>query len=248
MYSARMVLWLVLSFGWASAGLAEPLRLVGDVWPPFTDVSLPSGGLAKELVVTVLQRAGYASEYVQVPWARVLRGLRADDYDVVVSAWYDPERAEYGLFSDPYLINRLRFFQRREAGIHFERLPDLYTYSIAVVRGYAYEQAFDRDTQLLKVPVVDFAMAVRMLAAGRLDLAVEDERVAQYHLQRELKGLGELLEPLPHPLSENGLHILVRRDHPQAQRIVEDFNRTLKDMRADGSYAAIFKRHGLASD
>ncbi|WP_233282052.1 substrate-binding periplasmic protein [Pseudomonas mangiferae] len=237
-----------MAFGWANLGTAETLRLVNDLWPPFTDTSLPHGGLATDLVSHALQRAGYTTEAIQVPWARVLRGLQAGDYDVVIAAWKDSERARYGLFSAPYMTNRIRFYQRRNGGIAFDQLADLRTYSIAVVRGYAYREDFDRDDSLLKVPVVDFAMGARMLAAGRLELALEDEQVARYHLGRELRGIGDQLEPLPKPLSENGLHILVRNSHPQARRIVERFDQALQDMRADGSYAAIFKAHGLTPD
>ncbi len=41
----------------------EKLRLVADSWPPFTDSSMPGGGLATSLVTTALARAGYASGY-----------------------------------------------------------------------------------------------------------------------------------------------------------------------------------------
>ena len=41
--------------------------------------------------------------------------------------------------------------------------------------GYAYTPAFDNSTQLNKVPVHNFAMAVRMLVAGRVSLTLEDE-------------------------------------------------------------------------
>jgi polar amino acid transport system substrate-binding protein len=45
----------------------------------------------------------------------------------------------------------------------------LHDYPIAVVRGYAYSAAFDGDTALQKVPVHNFVMAVRMLAAQRVN-------------------------------------------------------------------------------
>ena len=62
---------------------AEPLRLVGDLWPPFTDGTLVNGGLATDLVSTALARAGYSSGFEQVPWARAMMGLRNGRYDNV---------------------------------------------------------------------------------------------------------------------------------------------------------------------
>ncbi|WP_394560393.1 substrate-binding periplasmic protein [Aquipseudomonas alcaligenes] len=242
--------------GWAllfallldAPAMAEHLRLTGDAWPPFTDQTLPNNGLAVDLVSSALQRAGHSTEYVEVPWARVLRGLQQGDYDVVVAAWYSAERTRYGLFSDPYLVNRIRFLRRTGMPIEYTDLGQLSAYSIAVVRGYSYDAAFDSAEGLSKVPVLEFAMGARMLAAGRVQLTLEDELVAQFHLNRDLREIRNAVEFIETPLSENGLHILVRRSHPLHQQIVREFNASIEAMRADGGYRRIFQRHGLEGD
>ncbi|MET1079971.1 MAG: transporter substrate-binding domain-containing protein [Pseudomonas sp.] len=236
-----VLLWFALCGGIA----AQPLRLVADSWPPFTDQRLLNNGFATDLVSTALRRAGYTVEYAQVPWARATRGLQTADYDIVIAAWYSPERARYGQFSNPYLINRVRFIQRRGGVLSFNELADLHGYRIAAVRGYEYSPEFDRDTLLQKVEVPGFVVGARMVHARRLDLAVEDEYVARYHLARELLDIRDELVFLPLPLSENPLHILVRRSHPQHAEIIAAFNRAVDQMNADGTYAALFKRHGL---
>ncbi len=234
------VLWLL-----TSGASAQTLRLVADVWPPFTDQSLPNGGLASDLVNTALTRAGYATEQVQVPWARALRGIEVGSYDVLVNAWFTEERTQLGQFSSPYLLNRVRLLKRKDSPIDFASLADLQPFNIAVVRGYGYGAEFDSASSLQKVPVLGFASAARMLHAGRVNLTLEDEFVARYYLDREPSSVRDDLEFLPKPLSENNLHILVSLQNPQHAQIVTAFNRALKAMKADGSYAALFKRHGL---
>lgn len=224
---------------------AETLRLVADPWPPFNDQALLNNGVASDLVSTALSRAGYSSTYAQVPWERAVRGLQQGIYDVLINAWYTDERTTFGHYSQPYLINRIRFMQRKGSQISFKQLSDLYPYSIAVVRGYAYSSEFDQDTLLTKVGVSGFAMGARMLHARRVQLTLEDELVARFHLSRDLASIRDQLEFLPQPLSENGLHILVSRNHPQHQQIADAFNKAIESMRADGSYAQIFQRHGL---
>ncbi len=241
----RLMLWLVLACSASTS--AESLRLVANTWPPFNDVNLLNNGLSSDLVITALKRAGYSSAYFQVPWARVLYGLQAGDYDIVLSAWYDAERAQYGVFSEPYLVNRIRFLRRKGSDIHFKALSDLADNSIAVVRGYSYQREFDNAPSLLRVPVVDFAMGARMLAAGRVQMTLEDELVARHYFQHELRGIEDQVEFLPKPLSENGLHILVRSNHPHAQEIVTGFNKAMQAMREDGTYAKIFAAHGFAA-
>jgi polar amino acid transport system substrate-binding protein len=224
---------------------AEKLRLVADAWPPFTDATLVNGGLATDIVSTALARAGYASDFEQVPWARALLGVSEGRYDVLVNAWYSEERMKLGQFSREYLVNRVRFLKRKDAPIEFNNLQQLHTYPIAVVRGYAYSPAFDEDQTLQKIPVHSFAMAVRMVAADRVKLTLEDEYVARFYLAREPVKVRNAVEFLPKPLSENGLHILVSLKNPKHEQIVAGFDRAIAAMKADGSYARLLKQHGM---
>ena len=224
---------------------AEKLRLVADVWPPFTDATLVNGGLATDIVSTALARAGYASDFEQVPWARALLGVGEGRYDVLVNAWYNYERTKVGQFSAGYLINRIRFLKRKDAPIEFNDLQQLHSYPIAVVRGYAYSAAFDEDESLQKIPVHGFAMAVRMVAASRVKLTLEDEYVARYYLARESPKVRNAVEFLPKSLSENSLHILVSLKNPQHEQIVAGFDREIAAMKADGSYERLMKQHGM---
>ena len=235
--------WLLLLLLSPALTSAELLRLVADPWPPFNDQRLPGKGLASDLVEQALARAGYTTRYVEVPWERAVLGLKRGDYDVLINAWYSADRTEYGYFSQPYLVNRIRFMRRKGSDIQFETLADLYPHSIAVVRGYAYSREFDSDPQLLKVGVGSFEIAARMLHAGRVQLALEDELVARHLLGRKLSAIRDELEFLPQPLSENGLHILIRRSHAQHRDIARRFDAAIQAMSDDGSYAATLQRH-----
>ena len=224
---------------------AEKLRLVADAWPPFTDATLVNGGVATDIVSTALARAGYASDFEQVPWARALMGVGEGRYDVLVNAWYNEERTKLGQFSGEYLLNRVRFMKRKDAPIEYDNLQQLHTYPIAVVRGYAYSPEFDNDEALQKIPVHNFAMAVRMLAADRVQLTLEDEFVARYYLARESSKVRNSVEFLPKPLSENSLHILVSLKNPEHEQIVAGFDREIAAMKADGSYERLLRQHGM---
>ncbi len=224
---------------------AQKLRMAGDAWAPFADVSLPNGGLSIDLVRTALGRAGYTAEYGQVPWARAVLGVSEGRYDILINAWYSEDRTLIGQYSDEYLINRLRFLRRKDSNIEYQSLQQLRPYSIAVVRSYAYSPAFDSDLELKKVPVASFSTALRMLAAGRVELTIEDEYAARFALSHEPDKVRDSVEFIPKPVSQNSLHILVSLKNPDHQKIVADFDRAISAMRADGSYDKLLKRHGL---
>jgi len=180
-----------------------------------------------------------------VPWARAIHGVGEGRYDVLINAWYSEDREQIGEFSQEYLVNRLRFLKRKESTVDYQNLTQLHPYSIAVVRSYAYSPAFDNDTNLKKVPVASFSTAVRMLAAGRVELTVEDEYAAKVALGREPAEVRDNVEFLPRSLSENGLFILVSLKTPGHDKIVADFDKAIAAMKADGSYDKLLKLHGL---
>ena len=76
-----------------------------------------------------------------------------------------------------------------------------------------------------------------------MQLTLEDELVARHILAGTLSPLRDELEFLPQPLSENGLHILVRRSHPRYREIARRFDAAIQAMSDDGSYAATLQRH-----
>ncbi|PYD91977.1 amino acid ABC transporter substrate-binding protein [Pseudomonas syringae pv. pisi] len=229
----------------AHVNAAEKLRLVADPWPPFTDALLLNGGLATDIVNTALRRAGYTTLYEQVPWARAMLGLSQGRHDVLINAWFSDERTKIGQFSAQYLLNRIRFIKRKESPIGTLTHEQLHQYVIAVVRGYAYAPAFDSDSQLQKVAVQNFSTAIRMLAAERVDLTLEDEYVARYNLAMEPDEVRDRVEFLPGSLSENSLHILVSLKNPHHDKIVADFDREIAAMKADGTYDELLRLHGL---
>ncbi|NBB10942.1 ABC transporter substrate-binding protein [Pseudomonas sp. SLFW] len=229
----------------AQGASAQKLRIAGDAWAPYSDLTLINGGLSTDLIRTALGRAGYTTEYDQVPWARAVHGVSEGRYDILINAWYSKDRTEIGEFSGEYLVNRLRFLKRKTSDIQYKSLPQLHPYSIAIVRSYAYSPEFDNDPDLKKIPVASFSTAVRMLAAGRVELTVEDEYAARFALNHEPEDVRDSVDFLPQSLSENSLHILVSMKNPDHAKIVADFDNAIAAMKADGTYDKLFKLHGL---
>ena len=127
----------------------EPLNLVADRWPPYADAQMPGRGLAVHFVSTALTRAGYAIHYAEVPWPRALHGVRNGEYDVLVDSWYSAERETFGQYSEPYLVNRLRFLKRKGSPIVFGRLADRPQISARLFAGTDHTYALRVDRQRL---------------------------------------------------------------------------------------------------
>lgn len=236
---------LIVGLLWSSLAQAQSLTLAGDAWPPYTDASLPSGGLSVELIRTALGRGGYTVDYVEMPWERAVRGLRRGQIDLV-NDWFTVGHAGYARYGAPFLINRVRWVQRRDDGIVYQGLDSLAPYRVALGRGYVYSDALMAELGEDAVYVADFVQAAYMLAANRVDLTLEDELVARHHFGHRLALVREAFEFLPGEFDLLPLHLVVRGDHPQRDAILATFERELAAMRDDGTYEAILQRHGLS--
>lgn len=227
----------------AVSARAEQLRMVADEWPPYVDPTSPGGGLAIDLVSAVFSRAGYSTQLTVDDWSRDLEGASIGVYDVVANIWYTDERAQYLDYSDPYLLNDVRFVKRKGTDIEFEDYRDIRGLVIGIVKDYGYPQGFLKAGGLTKVANDALVLALTDLVEGQCDLVIDDKHVLEYTARKYLPDSENRLEFLPRPVGLEQLHIAVSKANPRHAQIVDDFNRTLRAMKSDGTYGRILDAH-----
>ena len=244
MKTCLMKLGLIALLSLSSLGpRAETLSLVADEWPPYVDESLPHGGLAIDLVTAAFARAGYGTQFSRQDWNHALEGARIGVYDVVANIWQTPERARDLDFSEAYLVNDIRFIKRKSSPFTYERVDDLQGLLVGVVKGYAYPQEFADYPAVAKIVHPALLPALNGLVQGKYDLVVGDKQVIDYTLRQFLPNEAKDLEFLDKSVGQSPLHIAVSRSNPKHGKIVEDFNRAMREMREDGTYQSILSAH-----
>lgn len=220
-----------------------PITIVADEWPPFSGVNLPNGGISLDVISAVLERADYEVETQILPWARIMDGAPRGEYDIVGSLFFDSDIASYMTYADPFFTTDVRFVRRAGTDFEVDGIPGLETYSIAVGDGFLYEEEFDRADHLNKVIVTTTEQALQMVAHGRVDLTLDSVEVLNYSMNQITPPIHEQVEVLPFVLAEHAIHMAVRNDLPGREELVAAFNRTLAEMRADGSLDALLSAH-----
>jgi polar amino acid transport system substrate-binding protein len=224
--------------------ISAPLNVVhSDAWPPYADRKLPGQGLGVKLVTEVFKRAGYKTELSTDSLIRLLEGSKVGVYDVFATAWYSDQRNEYLQFSDPYLQTSVRFIKKKGSSFRFNGLQELQGYMIGIIAGYAYDPAFDQSRNLIKITERNLIQNLLKLKQGRIDATLGDERVLKYQINQYMPGSMSGFEILDKPLAVSGIHIAVSRVNPAHNKIVADFNKTLKAMIKDGSYRKIVDKY-----
>src|SRR5262245_24881769 len=152
----------------------RPLRLVSDVWPPFTDAEgKPHEAL--DLVKAALLRGGVRSESRIMTWTDALAQLEQGKMDGSAAVWKSPEREKYLLFSKPYLENRLVLVARKGEDVSASSMAALAGKRLALTKGYAYGAAVRQAPQVTIVDRDSDADCLRAVLAKEADFLLLDE-------------------------------------------------------------------------
>lgn len=219
------------------------IRVVADEWPLFSGAELPYKGLSLHIISAVFERASYAVQNDVLPWARIMDGARRSEFDVVGSLFFDPALEEFLEYGEPFHTTDVRLVQRSGDTHAFTSVPDLQPLSIAVGDGFLYEDEFDRADYLNKVTVTTTLQALRMVAFGRVDVTLDSVDVVNYSTGTLDPDLAGQLEFVPGVMTSQDIHMATRKDLPNLDQTLEDFNATLLEMKMDGSLAAILAQH-----
>jgi len=223
------------------------LHLASDTWPPFTDTQ-KGQRVAIELVETALERAGISATTTIVDWKDAEFGIRNGTFDGSAAMWRTDEREENLIFSDPYLENRLVLVGLKGSDVAAARISDLSGKRVAAVGRYAYGDAITGAVGVYFVNGQNDQEDLDKLLAGEVDYMLIDELVARYLLSYQKDEATAKLEIGTTPLARRTLHLAVRRDIPDAPKIIAAFNREIQGMFTDGTYGTILQVGSILVD
>ncbi|ATH80912.1 amino acid ABC transporter substrate-binding protein [Ectopseudomonas mendocina] len=196
-------LLLALLLSTTTLAAAQPWRVVGDEqFAPYsfvTDADDTPHGLDVELVDAVLREAGVAYEIRLYPWERVKRMLDRGEVQMAFQFAGTPQRQEQYELVGPLRSGSTVFMTTAKTAISdWQTLDDFSPYVIGQVRGYVYEEHFDRADLARDTSAQNPRQLVSMLLAGRIDIIVGDRVQLQYfvHEQRAQDQVRILPRPL----------------------------------------------------
>jgi polar amino acid transport system substrate-binding protein len=226
----------------ATATATEPreIRLGSDEWPPFTG-SHGKQRAALELIHTALDRAGYEATTVIEEWKHVEAAIRRGDLDGSAAMWRTEAREKRLIFSAPYLENRLVLIGRTGSDVSATRMTDLAGKRVAAVGQYAYGDDVTNANGVIFVNAKSDQDSLDKLLAGVVDYMLVDELVVRHLLTFQPDEVAANLEIGFTPLARRTLHFAIRRDLPNAEKIVQAVDSEIAKMQSDGSYSEILQ-------
>jgi polar amino acid transport system substrate-binding protein len=231
-----------------SDGRCGSIGLVTMDYPPYA--FLENGvykGFEIEIALEAFKRIGQPVTIKIYPWARVLHMMRKGYADGLIGAYKTPERETFMDYPQtPMDYGIVSLFVRKEADITFTGdLKALSRYRFCVVRGFSYGNIFDNAVKdgtivhIRKAPTIEDNIKA-FLVLGSESIMISEKISCLYQLTR--LGKRELVRELPVTLGAIPNYIAFSKKRHRLT-VVEQLDRGLKSMHADGTTDAIIRNY-----
>lgn len=226
---------------WAAAN--KTIKLATLNWPPFYSDNLPENGFFTAISREAFKRAGYDLEVQFTNWNEALEKAKEGGFDGVLGAYHNEERAKLFDFTDPITTNEEVFFAKKGSGITYKNVEDLKKYKFGALKGGAQGKEL-RDKGLTVVDTDSDLENFQMLNQGGIGIYLFGKQNFNYQVAnspewKSLKNSVEMIEP---PFKTYEMYCALTKVMPDSEKIVEQFNKALQEMKADGTYEEILKR------
>ena len=225
----------------AAVPALPPITLgVEDSWPPYSNSY--GEGLSKRIVVAAFNAMDQTVSFVVHPYARVLRDVESGILDGGFNVTRQKSTQERFIFGEePLLQARASFYYPSNNQFALgpqEGIAD--GARVGLIIDYEYGDTYDaRRHKYHEVRVGQQSQIVRMLVAGRLDVAIMFDRVARSTM--ETMGMAQDSIKRGALNHSSDIYLVFSKKNPLAEDYARQFDRGLKIIKASGEYADILQ-------
>lgn len=224
---------------------ADPVKLVtGNNYKPFTDESLPEGGLSTATVRAVYAHLGEEISVAFRPWKRGYQSTLKGKYTATFPYVKNEERQKDYRFSDPIFTLRNKPLVRADAEIAANSPEDLKGMRYCQPIGYAPPKTLKKmqnQGHLKREAPENMKLCMRMLKKGRADF-IPINNVQGPLTAREAFGSTDPVQFLDITLSTSANYVIFPRNAENSADAVARFNKGLAAIRDNGTFESIKAR------
>jgi polar amino acid transport system substrate-binding protein len=236
-----VILWMLLTM----PSVADPLQVVTLQQPPLEyEADGVMKGIAVDLVNEVFGRMQQPIKLTLYPFARSLTMLKAGKADAIFAIVKKPDRERFLIYPSEVLIDQTAtLFVRKDAPIYFDGdFRALSTYRFGILRAATYGPQWDKAVKagiISKIEEVpDYRKIAHMLMNNRLDVMI-GPRLSLLSVFKELD-YQDAVQELSPPIEVVPTYLAFSKTRV-APETVEQFARTLKALKDDGTYKKIIQ-------
>lgn len=197
-------------------------------------------GFDIEVVQAIAKKAGIEVKFVNTPWEGIFNTLAQGDRDLVVSAvTITPERKQTMDFSEPYFDAQQLIAVKNNSKV--AKFQDLKKLKVGVQTGTTGDEAVTKLLGKTSANIKRFEstpLALKELEAGGVDAVVADNGVVINYLANNPGGKFKSIADAEFVPEQYG--IAIKKGNAD---LLAKVNKGLADIKADGTYAAIYTKY-----
>lgn len=241
--------------------------LTATDYAPFTDASLPSGGMITDVVNTAMgalrKESGSSFEFTVSwvnDWAAHLNPLLVTRAFDMGFPWYKPNcqafedldtnakyRCQKFFFSNPVFEEQVLVFVKKDSPITMASESELVGKKLCRPAGFwtfdlddnGRNWVKDKKVTMLNPPGIEDCM--KLLMEGTADAVPINELTGRAAMVR--LDLADKLRVIEKPIAILTLHVIIAKSHPNARTMLYYFNSALDKLKASGNYDTIVEKH-----
>jgi polar amino acid transport system substrate-binding protein len=221
------------------------VRLTNGEWAPFLSASLPHHGAASHIVVEAFGAVGVEVEYGFFPWKRSFMLAQRGHWNGSVVWVHTPERSRDFLFSEVVITDAEYLFHLKSNQLQWQTLDDLVGMKLGGTLHTTYPVFKPMERQgLLRIERAGtYAELFQRLLKRRID-AIPQVSIVGNYLARTTLTPEELAQITYSPtvIQKREYRLMLSRERPESEQLLELFNRGLKEIRENGTYDRIMKQ------
>jgi TRAP-type uncharacterized transport system substrate-binding protein len=252
--------------GLAPAQKNKRITVLAAERAPLADQHLPDGGLIAALVsasLSIADQGDGGPREIDMRWTSALPTIKILQSESAIDLSLPWEGADCeqpndlahasamlcddALYSDPVLQIVIGLFAVSGSTFEFNSDETIFGKAICV--------PLDRDLSILnsngrkwlsdrRISVIRRATlldCISLTQQGEADAFIASDLEGRYALGQ--LGLSALFKMMERPLGTRGVHVIVPKDHAQAEELIEAVNRGLKQLKQSDAYSNIVRRH-----
>lgn len=206
-------------------------------YAPFEWIDPQTGnavGFDVDLANLLASKIGVKTQIVTADFSGIIPALQTGKFDAIISSMtITEERKKEVDFSDPY-YNSGQILAVQASNNSITKPEDLNGKTVGVQTGTTGEEAAKKIKGVTIRSYPDIQLALSDLENGRIDAVINDLPVSQYYAKThpKIKLVGDLF-------TTEQYGIAFRKDEPELRDAI---NNALKEIKADGEYAALYKK------
>lgn len=225
---------------------AQTMRLVtGNDLAPYTEITLPNGGMVTEIVTAAYSEMGLSAAVSFGAWDQGFNDTLRGRFEATFPYQPDQVTSDRYYLSRAIIANRQSIFVSSRGNQRFWTLSELSGKKFCIAADYRP----NRELEVLKVQFASDRSEARTLADcfgllknGEVDYVPAYDLMGQYIIANNFDGANEFTI-LREPLSIGTFHLLIPKEQPNSIAHRQNFDRALESIEASGLLQSIVRRH-----